>query len=77
MTKIIDELTMEFRKKNVFIDVLFEDDEKIIINISNYFRNICFDEDLEILKKFENKEEIRNNIIYLCHHSFELYLRGD
>lgn len=77
MEKILKELIEEYKKKGFEIKIIKEDEIRVTINVSSVYKKQKFVEDLEILKKFTDKEIIKSNIDFLIHNSLERYLRGE
>lgn len=77
MEKILKELIEEYKKKGFEIKIVKEDEIRVTINVSSTYKKQKFVEDLEILKKFTDKEIIKSNIDFLIHNSLERYLRGE
>lgn len=77
MEKILKELIEEYKKKGFEIKIIKEDEIRVTINVSSVYKKQKFVEDLEILKKFTDKEIIKSNIDFLIHNSLARYLRGE
>lgn len=77
MEKILKELIEEYKKKGFEIKIIKDDEVRVTINVSSTYKKQKFVEDLEILKKFTDKEIIKSNIDFLIHNSLERYLRGE
>lgn len=77
MEKILKELIEEYKKKGFEIKIVKEDEIRVTINVLSTYKKQKFVEDLEILKKFTDKEIIKSNIDFLIHNSLERYLRGE
>lgn len=77
MEKILKELIEEYKKKGFEIKIIKDDEIRVTINVSSTYKKQKFVEDLEILKKFTDKEIIKSNIDFLIHNSLERYLRGE
>lgn len=77
MEKILKELIEEYKKKGFEIKIVKEDEIRVTINVSSTYKKQKFVEDLEILKKFTDKEIIKSNIDFLIHNSLTRYLRGE
>lgn len=77
MEEIINEIIEEYKNKGINIVIDNETENTITILITSRFNRHKFVEDLEILKSFNDKEIIKNNIDYLVHNSLNRFLRGE